>query len=193
MNPSVSRRYSEAEYLSLIASSDLKFEYWDGELVAMAGGQRPHAQIEFNLAGQLWPQLERSSCEGYGSSMAVYLAKSNAYVFPDLTIVCGSQQIVKHQGIDCLENPTIVIEVLSQSTSHSDHGRKLHAYTKVKSICQYIIIDSEEALVTQYSRASPDEIWRAETFTGFDQSLSFLPCPASMTLGQIYHRVQLCD
>jgi Uma2 family endonuclease len=122
--------------------------------------------------------------------MALYLASSKACVFPDLTIVCGPQQIRKRQGIDCLENPTIVIEVLSPSTASSDHGRKLHAYTKVKSIRQYLIISSQEPLVTRYSRNSLYEIRHAESFSSPDQSLFLTPSPASLTLAQIHSRIQ---
>lgn len=57
------------EYLNLEAQSDIKHEYIDGEIYAMAGASDAHVTIAGNLFAQLLRHLRGSGCRIYISDM----------------------------------------------------------------------------------------------------------------------------
>lgn len=46
------------EYFSLEAQSDIRYEYHDGQIVAMTGASLKHNRIVFNTAGLFYMQLK---------------------------------------------------------------------------------------------------------------------------------------
>jgi Uma2 family endonuclease len=108
-------RMSEEEFFRLLERSAHKYEYWDGFAVAMAGAQPEHVRIETNLIGELFGRLRGTDCLPLVSNQAVRLAGASGYVFPDATVVCGKPEYIVRQGIGCLVNPTVAVEVLSRS------------------------------------------------------------------------------
>jgi Uma2 family endonuclease len=186
MTPIPKRSYTENEFLDLLAASDTKLEFWDGEIAAMAGAQPRHVDIEINLLAALLPQLQDSPCRGATSNQAIRAARSNSYFFPDFSIACGERKFYEARGISCLENPAAVFEVLSPSTAEHDRRSKLHAYTKIRSLRDYVLIDSAAVDVILYSRSDADEVWRAQAFADLSDTLLLSSCGASLTLAQIY-------
>jgi Uma2 family endonuclease len=87
-------------------------------------------QIEANILGELFQRLRGKICRPLGSNLAVRLAGAKAYVFPDVTVVCGTPEYVIKGDIGCLLNPSVVVEVLSKSTAARDETGKL-AYAAI--------------------------------------------------------------
>ena len=88
MSTAAVKRYSVAEYLTIERDSDVKHEFFDGELFAMAGGSRSHNRIIANCIQQLSNALEDSPCEVYPSDMRVKLP-TGLYAYPDVSVVCS--------------------------------------------------------------------------------------------------------
>lgn len=108
---------SEEAYFEMLEKSIDKYEYWNGVAVAMSGVQPNHVAIEANILGELFQQLRGRDCRPLGCNQAVKLSGSKGYVFPDVTVVCGKPEHMIRQGIGCLLNPAVVVEVLSPSTA----------------------------------------------------------------------------
>src|SRR3954462_6298590 len=106
---------SEAEYLRLERQAETRSEYFDGEIFAMAGGTRAHSLIATNLARELSSRLKASDCVAYNSDLRVKVEATGLVTYPDVSVVCGAQRFLDEQE-DTLLNPTVVIEVLSDST-----------------------------------------------------------------------------
>jgi Uma2 family endonuclease len=111
------------EYLAYDRASEIKHEYYDGEVVAMAGGKMAHNSLAGAMYFQLREQLgHRSPCRVYNSDTRVQITKKR-YVYPDVVVSCN---IADHQDDnDILYSPHLVVEVLSPSTETKDRGIRL--------------------------------------------------------------------
>ncbi|MFN3317053.1 MAG: Uma2 family endonuclease, partial [Raineya sp.] len=121
-------KISVEEYLEQEAKAEHKSEYHAGETKAMAGASRNHNVLVANIITILNNCLKEKSCLVLPSDMLVKLPDCEKYVYPDLIIVCGEEKYEKHRGLDVLLNPTIVIEVLSESTANYDSNEKMECY-----------------------------------------------------------------
>ncbi|MGH8471968.1 MAG: Uma2 family endonuclease, partial [Gammaproteobacteria bacterium] len=112
-------RYTWAEYIALEASSNVKHEYLDGQIYAMAGGTPEHAALAAAVTGLLFPQLRGSPCRAHDADLRVRVPKTGLATYPDVTIVCGPSERDPDDR-NAVTNPTLIVEVLSQSTEDYD-------------------------------------------------------------------------
>src|SRR5688500_1839315 len=103
------RRMSEAEYLELERAAELKSEFFDGEMFAMAGGSRWHSLITANLIGELRAALKGSPCLVFDSNMRVKVEATGLLTYRDVLIACEAQRFVDGE-MDTLLNPTALFE-----------------------------------------------------------------------------------
>ncbi|ALW84495.1 hypothetical protein AUC43_04985 [Hymenobacter sedentarius] len=148
---------SPAEYLRLEREAEQKHEYFDGEIRAMAGAGYVHNLICANLTGELYSQLRGKSCTVVGSDQRLQILSGSAYVYPDLTVVCGPPAFNEEKTFDTLLNPTLLVEVLSPSTANNDRGEKFMFYRQIPSLQQYLILASQSIHAELYTR---DELGR---------------------------------
>jgi Uma2 family endonuclease len=176
------------EYLQNEAQAEVKSEYHNGEVVAMAGAQLAHNQIVGNLIGELYICLKGGNCQIYPSDMLLYLPDCEKFVYPDLMIVCGEVQLdkAKRQGLDVLLNPTVIIEVLSESTATYDRTEKLHCYLMLNSLQQYVLVDSEKVHISTYTRTTEND-WLLHMEQNINQNIHIHEC--NVALKDIYNRI----
>ena len=149
-NPAPDRPLSLDEYLAFERRSATKHEFVDGQVYAMAGATFAHNVIVGNVVGTLRSVLGSGACYTLPSDMKVQTA-TRAY-YPDTSVVCGPPRF--HDGAeDVLLNPSIIVEVLSDSTERVDRGEKLDAYTSMPSVTDYLLIASKRVRVEHFARA----------------------------------------
>jgi Uma2 family endonuclease len=145
-------RYTIEEYLALEEREGMRYEYYAGEVYAMAGVTEKHALIEGNIYAALRRQLGvQGSCRPFTSSMRVGVPQFGQYFYPDAFVVCGPSQYsprIAHAII----NPTVVFEVLSPSTEAFDRGRKFRMYKALPSLTDYVLVSQDEALAEHFVR-----------------------------------------
>jgi Uma2 family endonuclease len=103
-----------AEYLAIERDAELRSEYWNGEMFALAGAPEPHNDICRNVSGLLWPQLRSRQCKNWSNDMRVRTS-SNLCTYPDGVLACGERKFLDERR-DTLLNPCLILEVLSPST-----------------------------------------------------------------------------
>src|ERR687893_537969 len=103
--------FTQEEYLTLERSSDIRHEYLDGFVYAMAGESPTHSTICFNLAVTIGLQLRGTPCRGFSPNMKVRAGDRGLYAYPDLAVVCGEPVLHEEHG-DVLLNPAVIFEVL---------------------------------------------------------------------------------
>ena len=150
-------RLSPEEYLALERKAEVRSEYLDGDMVAMSGGSREHNLIVTNLVSELRLQLKGRPCEVYPSNMRVKVSATGLYTYPDVVVVCG-EPTFEDESVDTLLNPTLIIEVLSDSTEAYDRGGKFAHYRKLASLMEYVLIAQTKPHVEYYVR-QPDNRW----------------------------------
>jgi Uma2 family endonuclease len=142
--------YTYTEYLGFEASSNVKHEFLDGQIYAMAGGTPEHAALAAAAITLLGPQLRGGECRPYNSDLRVR-TPSGLTTYPDVTIVCGPRQV---DAIDrlAITNPALIVEVLSRSTEEYDSGDKFEHYKTFPSLREYVLVSHRERSVEVRSR-----------------------------------------
>lgn len=138
--------YTYEDYLRALEDSDIKLEYCDGEIYAMAGGTPTHARLAATVTGLLVAQL-KGRCAVYSSDLKVRIEATDLSTFPDVTVVCGEQQLSK---IDrhAVTNPTLLVEVTSDSTEDYDRGEKLNHYKQCESLRAVVFVSHRRPQLT---------------------------------------------
>lgn len=169
---------SPEHYLELERASELKHEYYKGEVYAMSGASLPHNDIFHNVYGALTFFLKGKGCKPYGSDLRIHIPQNTLYTYPDISIICGKPE-TSDSFRDNIINPSVIIEILSKSTKDYDRGTKFNLYRSIKTLKEYILIDSTSISVEIFTRQE-DNSW---ILTEFKQlSDSFLISTISLTL-----------
>ena len=130
-----------------------KHEYFQGEVFAMAGGSPRHNALCSSMIARLQEALRDGPCNVFTSDQRVSMDAGERYVYPDITVVCGP--LILHPGTsDVLENPTVLVEVLSSSTEQYDRGLKWEAYQRLPSLSDYVLVSQNEARIEHFRRES---------------------------------------
>ena len=145
------KTFTESEYLELERKADFKSEYYNGETFAMAGASLIHNKIVSNLIFLFNQFLKDKPCDVYPSDLRLQVEKSGLYTYPDITIVCGKTELLDNK-FDTLKNPTILIEVLSDSTEKYDRGQKFSFYREIPSLKEYILVSSKTMKIEKFKR-----------------------------------------
>jgi Uma2 family endonuclease len=145
--------YGLREYLSFEASSNVKHEYLGGQIYAMAGGTPEHAALAAAFLGQLYAQLRTGRCRPYDADLRVRVRESDLLTYPDATIVCGPVERDREDPLSAV-NPTVLVEVLSDSTERYDRGEKFEHYKKLPSLKQYVLVSQAERRVDVWTRGA---------------------------------------
>lgn len=159
------RHYTVSEYYAIEQSAEIKHEYYNGEIFAMAGASLNHNRIVRNALFALGEVLAHTECEVLGSDLRVY-APSGLYTYPDAMVICGRPALVDGAPLDTVTNPALIVEVLSDSTQDYDRGEKFTLYGSIPSLHEYWLIAQKEARVERFERKA-DGSWRSGTFADF--------------------------
>ncbi len=142
--------YTLDDYLATEEESEVRREYWDGEITAMSGVSLQHDRVVMRLVAQL---LARPcACEVFSSDVRVRV-NPQRYVYADLIVVCGEPRVTDEKPPSLL-NPSVLVEVLSESTANRDRGDKLEAYMGVPSLQEYWILEQDTPRAILYSRTA---------------------------------------
>src|SRR5947207_2803297 len=176
-----------AEYLEIERKAEEKSEYFDGEMFLMSGASTNHNRIVRNLIRTLANQTLEGDCEVYPSDMRVKVSSLNKGSYPDISIVCGKQLFDDEQK-DTLLNPTVLIEVLSDSTEAYDRGKKFEHYQQLESLIDYILISQTPYRVEQFTKQD-DRIWTYREFRSAEEIVTLESVGCTLLLEDVYLKV----
>jgi len=148
-------RLSHEEYFALEQAEDQRYEYHAGEVFAMAGGSESHALISMNVGAALVNALRGKPCRVYGADMKLYIRDYDKFCYPDVQVLC--EKGIRHGNY--VENPVLVVEVLSDSTEPYDRGRKFESYRSIESLQYCVMVDQNRPHVEVYERIENNR-WR---------------------------------
>jgi Uma2 family endonuclease len=148
-------RYTYADYVALENESPTKHEFLAGEIYAMAGGSEEHSALAAQVLRFLGNALDAGHerpCRVHTSDLRIYVEEVGLATFPDGAIVCGP--LIQHPPSPKATalNPSLLLEVTSDSSEEYDTGTKLEAYRTIASLRDYVIISHRERRVTVHTR-----------------------------------------
>ena len=141
-------RASWEEYLAIDAASPTKNAYFDGQILAMAGGSEEHALLSMNMGVALSLALRGRPCRVYSSDLRVRVAATGLGTYPDVTVVCGASE----RDGETVLNPIVIVEVLSGSTEGYDRGEKFDHYKQVPTLREYVLVEQGRARIERFHR-----------------------------------------
>lgn len=142
---------SEAEYLALEEQSQVRHEYVDGQVYAMAGGSQRHNRICGNAYIALSLALRGKPCQVFMSDVRLNIAHDSAYYYPDVMVACGAAERIAGDE-KSLTDPVLVVEVLSPGTESTDRREKLAAYRRLPTLREYVLVNQDSQQVEIYRR-----------------------------------------
>src|SRR5437667_925870 len=140
MTPDSKLEMTLEEYFEFDKSAEGNFEYFDGEIFEMSGVSPNHARIERNLTAKLVQKAFDKGCEVFPANLRINIPIQAVYRYPDLSIVRGKAEFVEVGDLQCLVNPNLIDEVLSDSTEKYDRGEKFREYKSIESFREYLLI-----------------------------------------------------
>jgi Uma2 family endonuclease len=177
------------EYLALERRAEYKSEYLNGEIFAMTGASRKHNLIAVNIVSALAQQLRSRPCELYVSEMRVKVTAAGLYTYPDVAVVCGEPKF-EDGFFDTLQNPTVLIEILSKSTERYDRIAKSDYYRTLDSLAEHLLVAQEEYKIEQYKR-QPEGDWLLVETSSLAGVVDLRSIDCSLALIDIYNKVSL--
>jgi len=169
--------YTLEAYFALEQASEVRYEYWQGEVFAMSGASPAHAQIQVNLITLLRVQLRGRPCRVFPSDIRLKVPSLPPYRYPDLSALCGEPVFELIGGLEVLTNPTLIVEILSPTTEAFDRGDKFTHYKSIPSFSEYLLIAQHRPHVGQYIKQN-GAVWSYQEFNDLSAALyvSALDC-----------------
>lgn len=181
-------RMSEADYLAMERAASTKHELWNGEVFAMTGGTLMHARLIARMIAQLAAAIDDRPCEVFSSDARVRVPRSRGFVYPDLSVVCGT--IETYEGSDdILGNPGLVVEVLSRSTEAFDRGEKFGGYRSIPSLVDYVLVAQDTPRIEVFTR-QPDASWTLRVYDDAHPQVALPSIGVALSLTALYRGIR---
>ena len=175
-------RLTPDQYLAGENDGEVRHEYVDGIVYAMAGASEAHGILKLNLAVWLHGHVP-ANCRLFDGDMKLRVQNADdiRFYYPDLFISCGPNDLKQHVRSDAI----VVIEILSPSTQRFDRFEKLHAYTALPALLEYVLVDQEVPVIEVFRRRTG---WQRERY-GLTERLNLESIAQSIDAKTIYNGV----
>ncbi|MDG4554113.1 MAG: Uma2 family endonuclease [Candidatus Competibacter sp.] len=172
---------SSAEYLEGEKTAKIRHEYVDGVMRAMAGGSKAHNLIALNLARVLHGHLSNTPCRVFSSDVKVNVAWDwrERFYYPDVVVGCEAGDTDPY----VVEQPKLVVEVLSDSTERDDRSDKFYAYRRLPSLEEYVLVAQDTLRVEVYRRETG---WDLEVYAALDAGIELRSVGLTLTALDVY-------
>jgi Uma2 family endonuclease len=177
-------RLTEAEFLVLERAAPFKSEFYDGEIFGMAGASPMHALIAANLIGELRTKLKGRPCKPFTSDLRLKVEATGLCTYPDVSVICGPLQFAAGTD-DTVVNPTLLIEVLSDSTEGYDRGEKFRHYRQMPSLKEYLLVSQRLPRIEHFLRRANEE-WTLRAAESRDASLALPSLEITIELNEVF-------
>jgi Uma2 family endonuclease len=173
------------QYLRFERESEFRHEYFEGQMILMAGGTPRHSLIIQNVGIAVGRRLpDDSPCLAFNNDLRTSVHWDNLITYPDFQVVCGEIEYAEFDRNTIL-NPTFVVEVLSPSTAKHDRGKKLEYYKGCASIREYLLIEPDPVAI-EHGWRTPNGGWSTETVREMDREIELGSIGVTVPVAEIY-------
>jgi Uma2 family endonuclease len=179
--------YTVEEYLALERESLTKHEFYKGELFAMAGGSPNHTTICMNISSELHQRLLPKGCRAFNSEMKIAVQAFDLYTYADACALCGTPNFLKETDA-IIDNPSLIVEVLSDSTEDYDRSKKFLFYRALPSFNEYLLIRQDKPFAEYYAKLAEHK-WLLTEVEGLSAKVYLKHLGITIPLNKIYANV----
>jgi Uma2 family endonuclease len=170
---------TEEEYLQGEFIAEIKHEFIDGEVYAMAGASEAHNLLSINILSELRNKLKGTPCRTFISDMKVKVA--NDFFYPDVMVVCQQDNDFDYYK----QSPVIIVEVLSKTTRRFDQTAKRLKYQQIPTLEEYVLIEQSIGEIEVFRKK---EHWQSFYYYLGD-TITFDSLGVSVLVEDIYYQV----
>ena len=174
------------EYLAWESRQEIRHEYCDGNMFAMAGGTVNHDELAFNFRRLLIDRVENDGCHMSGSNVKIMLNKATSFRYPDLSVSCNDEV---EANSTFYEFPNLIVEVLSESTENVDRGDKFQEYIQIPTLEEYVLVSTKRMQVECFRR-SEGRMWLYTAYQS-GEVVEIISIGTKFPSEQLYKNVQL--
>lgn len=156
---------SPEEYLEGEKISQVKHEYIQGQVYAMAGASDAHNLITTNCLVLLRTHLRGKNCLPYSGDMKAKIDVRDIYYYPDVLVTCDPRD---RNSEYFKRYPCLIIEVLSDSTEAFDRGNKFSDYRHLETLQEYVLVKQDQYSIDCFRRNEQGR-WELYTFVEGDE------------------------
>ncbi|MBW3130535.1 Uma2 family endonuclease [Hymenobacter profundi] len=189
--PDYTRRYTVEEYFALEEASDIRHEYYHGDIFPLdtpenkVGGTKRHNLIIQNCVVALRGALRGRGCSVFAENVRVAVDENQHYNYPDVVVSCAPTDTDPRT----VHQPVLIIEVLSTSTEARDRGWKFQQYQQIPSLQHYVLISQRRRLVEYYTRHA-DGNWLLTSARDLQQKITLSALNIQVSLAVIYEDIE---
>ena len=188
MLPKEKIKYTLEEYLELDYESEEKIEFWDGHIFTLAGASNNHDRIQSNAHFYLRLKLQGKACRVFLSDMRLKVPAYPPYRYPDLSALCGEAEFEKLGKQELFINPSLIVEVLSDSTEAFDRSYKFTYYKSIPSFTEYILIAQDRPHVSQFVKQA-DNSWLNHEFNNLEEGFHLVSVNCDLALTELFEEI----
>ena len=173
------------EYIAWESIQEMRHEFCDGEVIAMAGGSRNHNRVSLYFSKVLDNALVDRPCEVYIADVKVQVKPKRKYFYPDVVVTCDQRDRNDSQVVSF---PCLIIEVLSPSTEAYDRGFKFSQYRNFETLQEYVLVQVEQPIVEVFQRNEQGQ-WVFFEY-GLGDRLLLKSVNVEITVSDLYQQIQ---
>ncbi|SRR5213593_1105118 len=181
-------KLTETEYLALERAAEFRSEFFEGEMFSMASSNRWHSLIVTNLLVEFGNLLRERPGLVFNGDLRMNVEATGLFTYPDLSVVCGELQFTNDSD-DTIVNPTVLAEVLSESTEAYDRGKKFEHYQQIPTLMEYLLVSQREPRIEQFIRQQGGD-WLLRQAVGLDATLTIPSLEIAISLAEIFANVK---
>jgi Uma2 family endonuclease len=156
-------------FLRSEAASDERHEWVDGIVYAMSRGSPEHGRLAGRVTARMLSAFLDEGCEIFSSDTPIFIEAAQHHTYADASLVCGAlvtRTVHDKNGKsigEAIVNPTLIVEVLSDTTERYDRDGKFEAYKKLPSFQEYVLVSQGERRIEVRTREG--QHWRTQVGT----------------------------
>jgi Uma2 family endonuclease len=190
-------RMSLEEYRAIAETAEERYEYCNGEIVAMPGGSPAHSRIAVDITTFLNLAVRNTNFQIYNGDLRIWIPNFNHGTYADVFAIDGKPEFNDDSQRDAsrrkdeILNPLLIVEVLSPSTEAYDRGDKFRKYRSIPSFCEYLLVSQSEPYVEQYhnlDRQSSNR-WQLQICDQMDRTITLQSLNVEIPMQEIYRRI----
>jgi Uma2 family endonuclease len=156
MNVLTKAPMSVDEYLAWAEDHPGRYELFRGEIHKISPETVGHIAVKGAVFIALRTAIRISgvACHVLTDGATIRIDRETAYE-PDALVYCGEDLPASALEVP---NPTILVEVLSQSSRRVDVTRKLADYFRLPSVMHYLVVDPTQPMIAHHARGGGDTL-----------------------------------
>jgi Uma2 family endonuclease len=174
--------YTLEEYFAFCESHEGRFEFVNGEIIEMSGESVTSNQIAGNIHFYMRGLLEDAPYIFAQNAVKLQVQEGRTFRIPDLMVFKESGNLVKYAT-----EPVLIVEVISESSTHTDRVDKLNEYRLIPSLQYYLIAEQESCQVAAYIREG--ERWYVEFYDKIEDIIKLPYFGIELPLSAVYKKI----